>query len=197
MAEIHILALVASPRKGKNTDQLVQAVLNGAKDTGARITKIYLNDLKIKPCQACLKHPYPKPCIYHDGMSRLYKLFAQVDGIVLGTPAYYETISSQAKLMIDRCNCLSRIKRDWHGKPKFIRTITKPKLGIFVWVSDCSRDIKPARASIRFWCQDINLKIIKTLKMHHADRKDNNLTLLLKNAYQAGINLVRKSVNTS
>ncbi|MBS4015436.1 MAG: flavodoxin family protein [Candidatus Latescibacteria bacterium] len=189
---IRILGLIGSPRKGKNTDQLVQAVLTGAEDAGAKVTKIYLNDLKIKPCQACQKHPYPKYCIYNDGMNKLYKLFEQVDGIVLGTPAYYETISSQAKLMIDRCNCLSLIKRDRQGKPKFIRRINKPKLGVFVWVSDCSRDIKPALASIRFWCQDINLNMVKTIKMFHSDRKDNNKQELIKQAYQSGIALVKK-----
>lgn len=188
----HILGLVGSPRKGKNTDQLVESALQGSKNAGAKISKIYLNDLKIKPCQACQKHPYPKYCIYNDGMNKLYKLFEQVDGIVLGTPAYYETISSQTKLMIDRCNCLSVIKRDRQGKPKFIRHIKKAKLGVFVWVSDCSTDIKPALASIRFWCHDVNLKITKTIKMFHSDRNDNNKQELIKHAYQSGIVLVKK-----
>lgn len=194
MHNIHILGLVGSPRKRKNTDQLVQMALNGAYDVGAKITKIYLNDSKIKPCQACAKHPFPKHCIYNDGMNKLYKLFASVDGIVLGTPAYYETISSQTKLMIDRCNCLSKITRNRQGKPKFTRLIQKPKIGIFIWVSDCSQDINPALASIRFWCQDVNLKIIKTIKMLHSDRKDNNRDKLLNIAYQTGKNLIKNII---
>jgi hypothetical protein len=188
---IHILGLVGSPRKGKNTDLLVQSVLDGAKDAGAKITKIYLNDLNIKPCQACLKHPYHKYCLYTDGMSKLYKLFETVDGIVLGTPAYYETISSQTKLMIDRCNCLTRIKKTQAGKLKFSRRIKKAKKGIFIWVADCSTNIKPAIASIRFWCTDINLEILKILKMYHADRKDSNKEKVLKMAYKAGKLLVQ------
>ncbi|MCS7258576.1 MAG: flavodoxin family protein, partial [candidate division WOR-3 bacterium] len=134
---IHILGLVGSPRKNRNTDILVQKVLDGAYKAGAQITKIYLNDLKIKPCQACLRHPYPKYCFFNDGMNKLYKLFEKVDGIILGTPAYYETISSQTKLMIDRCNCLSLITRD-NKKIVFKRRIKKKKLGVFIWVADCS-----------------------------------------------------------
>ncbi len=190
MQKIHILGIVGSPRKGKNTDSLVQRVLDGAKDVGAKATKIYLNDLSIKPCQACNRHPFPKYCFYHDGMTKLYKLFATVDGVVLGTPAYYETISSQTKLMIDRCNCLSQITKTPSGKLHFTRRIQKSKKGIFIWVADCSQNIKPALLSIKFWCQDINLKIIQIIKMHHSDRPDSNREKLLKKAYHAGKLLV-------
>jgi hypothetical protein len=190
MKKVHILGLVGSPRKGKNTDLLVHSVLDGTKDAGAKITKIYLNDLKIKPCQACKKHPAPKYCFYNDGMSKLYKLFESVDGIVLGTPAYYEKISSQVKLMIDRCNCLSQIKKSVNGKLKFIRRIQKPKKGIFIWVTDCSTNIQPALASIEYWCRDVNLDIIQTIKMTHSDRKDNQKEKFLSEAYQAGKNLM-------
>lgn len=189
---IHILGIVGSPRKSKNTNTLVQQALDGAKDASAKTTKIFLNDLVIKPCQACSKHPVPKYCIYNDGMSKLYKLFGTVDGIILGTPAYYETISSQTKLMIDRCNCLTKIKRYRNGKTQFIHRIKNPKLGIFIWVADCSTDIKPALASIRFWCQDINLEIIKTIKMTHSDREDNNKDKLLNRAYKAGEYLIQE-----
>ncbi len=192
---IHIIGLVGSPRKGKNTDALVQSVLDGAKDSGAMTTKIYLNDLKIKPCQACDKHPYPKYCIYNDDMRKLYRLFEKVDGIVLGTPAYYETISSQVKLMIDRCNCLSRKKTTSDGKLKFIRRVQKPKKGIFIWVADCSTNIKPALASIDYWCRDINLEITKIIKMTHADRKNNQKEKLLSVAYNTGEKLARQLLN--
>jgi len=188
---IHILGIVGSPRKGKNTDSLVQKALDGAK-----ITKVYLNDLKIKPCQACSKHPNPEYCIYKDGMSKLYRLFESVDGIILGTPAYYETISSQTKLMIDRCNCLAKIQRTSSEKIKFIRRIKKPKLGVFIWVADCSTNIKPALASIRFWCLDINLKLTKILKMYHSNDKDSNFKELSEISYQTGKKLA-KIINKS
>lgn len=196
MAKLHILGLVGSPRKGKNTDELLQKVLDGAADAGAKITKIYLNDLEIKPCQACSKHLAPKYCIYNDGMNELYRLFNTVDGIILGTPAYYETISSQTKLMIDRCNCLTKIKKMPSGKLNFIRRIKKPKKGIFIWVADCSTNIKPALDSIKFWCQDVNLEIIKAIKMTHSDRQDSNKEKLLKQAYNAGKLLVVNINNT-
>jgi multimeric flavodoxin WrbA len=194
MKQLHILGLVGSPRKGKNTDLLVQSALGGAKDAGAKTTKVYLNDLKIKPCQACTKHPSPKYCIYNDGMTKLYRLFESVDGIILGTPAYYETISSQTKLMIDRCNCLTKIKKNQTGKLNFMRRIKKPKTGVFIWVSDCSTNVKPALTSIKFWCLDINLTIIRVLQMHHSDCNDNNKEKLLDKAYETG-KLIVETIN--
>jgi len=47
-----VLSVVGSPRKGGNTDILVDEVLRGARETGGEVEKIFLNDLEIKPCQA-------------------------------------------------------------------------------------------------------------------------------------------------
>ncbi len=41
----NVIGIVGSPRKGFNTDTLVQAVLDGAKDEGTQATKYYLTDL--------------------------------------------------------------------------------------------------------------------------------------------------------
>jgi hypothetical protein len=192
MAKIHILGLVGSPRKNKNTDTLVSKVLEGARSAYAQTTKIYLNDLEIKPCQACTKHPFPEYCFFKDGMYKLYKLFEKVDGIVLGTPAYYETISSQTKLMIDRCNCLSIIKRNSKNKIQFDRRIKKKKLGIFIWVADCSKNISLARRTLTRWFSDVNLEIYQTLALYHADTDSNRIYKLIPKATELGIELVHK-----
>lgn len=51
-----VIGFNGSPRKGFNTDIMVQKCLEGAKSTGA-ITKLYqISDLKnINPCQSCLQ----------------------------------------------------------------------------------------------------------------------------------------------
>jgi multimeric flavodoxin WrbA len=48
-----ILGIVGSPRKGGNTDLLVDEVLKGAKEIGAETEKINLYKLKINPCDHC------------------------------------------------------------------------------------------------------------------------------------------------
>lgn len=51
---MRVLGVVGSPRKGGNTDILVDKVLLGAQEKGNTTNKIFLNDLNIKPCQACM-----------------------------------------------------------------------------------------------------------------------------------------------
>lgn len=54
---LKVVGIIASPRKGMNTDTLVTKVLDGAQSVGVTVEKIYFNDLEIKPCQACSLHP--------------------------------------------------------------------------------------------------------------------------------------------
>jgi len=48
-----ILALMGSPRKGSNTDILIDKILEGAKTNEHTSKKLYLYDYDIKPCIAC------------------------------------------------------------------------------------------------------------------------------------------------
>jgi len=94
MTSLKVVGIVASPRKAMNTDTLVTKVLEGAKSVGAQTEKIYLNDLEIKPCQACAKYPAPEFCFYEDGMQKIYAALETADVLVIGTPAYYESVSA-------------------------------------------------------------------------------------------------------
>ena len=73
--------------KGMNTDTLVAAALAGARSAGAVTEKIYLNDLDIRPCQACDESPAPDHCRYHNGMDVVYEAIETADGLVIGTPS--------------------------------------------------------------------------------------------------------------
>lgn len=48
-----ILALIGSPRKGGNTDILVEQILKGLKRGGHSGEKLYLYDYEILPCLDC------------------------------------------------------------------------------------------------------------------------------------------------
>lgn len=101
-----VCGIVGSPNKNGNVDLLVSQVLKGASSQGAETHKIYLNDLNIKPCQSCGVDPYPKYCLFDDDMKVVYDALESCEVIVLGSPVYFDTVSAQTKLMIDRSNCL-------------------------------------------------------------------------------------------
>lgn len=191
MACLKVVGLVASPRKGMNTDVLVTKVLEGATSVGARTEKIYLNDLQIKPCQACAKHPAPEFCFYKDGMDTIYSALETADVLVIGTPAYYESISAQLKLLIDRSNCLTEMKTSQDGKVTFTPRIRKKKKGVFIWIADYSRNPELALATVRLWCKDANVELVKVLTVTGSDRGEGarNREELLREAFEIGVSL--------
>jgi multimeric flavodoxin WrbA len=167
---IVIVGLVASPRKGMNTDTLVTQALNGAQEVGSDIKKIYLNDLEIKPCQACANPPKDRMCVYSDGMDMIYDLMETVDGIIIGSPAYYGSISAQLKLVVDRSNCLTEFVKFPDGKFTFRTKVRKHKKAIFIWVAGSSRDPTCALIEVKGMLKDVNAELLDSMIVLDADQ---------------------------
>jgi len=107
-----VLGVVGSPRKGGNTDILVDEVLRGARDAGADVERIFLNDLEIRPCQAECSDYCRKTgdCKINDDMSQIYDKLFDSDALVLGTPVYWYGPSAQLKAFMDRWYAFSHPK---------------------------------------------------------------------------------------
>jgi multimeric flavodoxin WrbA len=191
MVSLRVIGLVASPRKGMNTDTLVGRVLEGAKAAGAETEKIYLNDLEIKSCQACVEYPAPKFCWYEDGMAKIYNVIEKADALVIGTPAYCDSISAQLKLVIDRSNCLTEMIKLADGKVTFKSRVKKRKKGVFIWIANFSRNPQCALATMRLWCRDANVELIEVLTVTDSGRGEGarNQIALLTKAYEIGVSL--------
>jgi multimeric flavodoxin WrbA len=98
-----ILALIGSPRKGSNTDLLVDQILKGARTRGHLAEKIYLYDCEISPCidcRRCKKDDFT--CALKDEMLEIYPRLEEADLIVFGTPVYWYGPTGMMKLFIDR-----------------------------------------------------------------------------------------------
>jgi multimeric flavodoxin WrbA len=188
-----VVGIVGSPRKGMNTDTLVTKVLEGALSKGAATEKIYLNDLEIKPCQACDRSPAPDFCFYKDGMEVIYKTLETVDAYVIGTPAYYGSVSAQLKLLLDRFNCVSEMIVLPGHKLMFKSRVAKKKKGVFIWVAGSSRNPEHAIEMIELWCKDANVSPIETLIVTDADRGEGARKRedLLRRAFELGTSLVK------
>lgn len=98
-----ILALIGSPRKGSNTDILVEETLKGSKTKGHTSERIYLYDYEISPCldcRKCKKDEYV--CAIEDGMQEIYPKMNEADLVIFGTPNYWYGPTAKMKLLIDR-----------------------------------------------------------------------------------------------
>jgi multimeric flavodoxin WrbA len=85
--------------------------------------------MHIRPCRDCGVDPYPKYYLFDDDMQLIYVALESWDVIVLGSPVYFDTVSAQTKLMIDRCNCLTPYIKRSGGTFVFERRVEKRKKG--------------------------------------------------------------------
>jgi len=105
-----VLGIVGSPRRGGNTDILVDEVLTGAAEAGALTEKAVLSKLEINPCRACDACGKTGKCAQQDDMHALLEQMEQSDVWVLGTPVYYWGPTAQFKAFVDR----------WYGAGKAV-----------------------------------------------------------------------------
>lgn len=122
---MEVLIIHGSPRKGQHTDNALEAFMLHAADVQHHV---YLYDDKIEYCKGCLYCGKKGICFIDDDMKKLYNLFETVDKIVFGTPMYFNSVSSAAKVMIDRTQVY------WSRKYEMGTGITvkKEKKGAFI-----------------------------------------------------------------
>jgi len=188
-----VCGIVGSPNKKGNVDILVSQVLEGAKSRGAKVEKIYLNDLKIKPCQDCGKDPYPKYCLFEDDMGQIFTVIETCDAIVLGSPIYFDTVSAQVKLMIDRSNCLMPYTKLPDGSFGFVRRIEKKKKNAFIAVAGVEQEFETILTTVKGFFNWANIELTETLFYAHdkgyGEVKDDEA--MMEKAFQLGVKIVQ------
>lgn len=98
----NILGIIASPRKGGNTDSLIREILKSANEYGSGIDKVYLYDYAITPCNACNSCKETKNCIHDDDFEKIIEKMKNSSVWIIGTPVYWWGPSAQLKAFIDR-----------------------------------------------------------------------------------------------
>ncbi len=130
-----IVGISGSATPSGSTDILIKETLRGAAQSRHKTRFYRLNEMEILPCQACGKSPEPEYCFFHDDAFTLYERMAESEAIVLGSPVYFDSVSAQAKIFIDRCNCLRPADFATPEKQVFKEPIFKGKKGGIVLVA--------------------------------------------------------------
>lgn len=100
-----VLAVLGSPRKGSNTEILVDEILKGAELKGHSAERLCLYDYEILPCldcRGCKRAKSGYACALPDAMGEIYARLERADLIILGTPVYWYGPTAKMKLFIDR-----------------------------------------------------------------------------------------------
>lgn len=110
MPSLKLLAIAGSPRRGGNTDLLLQEVSRGAKSGGAAVKTVFLSELSIAPCQHCDRCLETGRCAIEDDMQWLHSELRGADRLALASPIFFMGVTAQTKAMIDRCQALWALK---------------------------------------------------------------------------------------
>ena len=106
-----VLGIVCSPRRGGNTELLLQDSLAKAQEAGAEVELVTLAGKTIAPCDGCYSCRNTGKCHIKDDMQAIYTKLLEADGIIFGTPVYFGTVCAQAKALIDRTFLFSAERR--------------------------------------------------------------------------------------
>ena len=102
-----ILALLGSPRKGGNSETLLDAFIAGAESNDAVVEKVRLNNLNIRGCQACQGCHKTGKCVQKDDMLEIHAKLLEADAWIFVTPVYWWGPTAQLKAATDRMYCLA------------------------------------------------------------------------------------------
>ena len=83
-----VLSILGSPRRGGNTEILLDEALRGASDHGGSCEKVVLRDLKITPCLEIYKCAKDGVCAINDDMQDLFPKIEQAQRLIIAhTPS--------------------------------------------------------------------------------------------------------------
>lgn len=196
-----IMAIVGSPRKGSNTDLIIDKVIEGARSQAeVEAEKVYIYESDIKYCTACGVHSVlqgSKPCPLKDDMAGILERMQEADAFIFGSPNHSRTVSAGMSNFLSRMMPLLKmhVERDEAGN--IIHAEARPLIKGKKAVSVISQgDFSPCSSALVLLVLDTNLKdfqlmkvgeILSTGNLQRAQVKDK--PEILEQAYAIGAGL--------
>lgn len=99
---IKVVGIAGSPRRGGNTETLLERFLAGAQSAGAEVEKVVAGQLQIHGCTACNGCWGDGQCVIADDLQAVEAKLIAADVIVLAAPLFFWGLPAQVKALIDR-----------------------------------------------------------------------------------------------
>jgi multimeric flavodoxin WrbA len=106
MEPVTVLGISGSPHRHGNTETLLDAFLEGAKEAGGAVEKIILKGMDYAPCQGCNACHKDGVCIIGDPLIPLFDRILATDIVALASPIYTMGITAEMKGFVDRAQYL-------------------------------------------------------------------------------------------
>ena len=113
---MNVLGLSGTPRRGGNSEILLDAALDPFLEAGWSAHRFLLSEKSVAPCIGCETCRTSGNCTLNDDMSELYAAYANCDAVVISAPVYWRNVPAQLKAVMDRTYAVSG-KHPLMGKP--------------------------------------------------------------------------------
>jgi multimeric flavodoxin WrbA len=100
--EMRVLAIHGSPRRGGNTDTLLDWFLRGASETSATAERVSLRELGFAPCTECNGCRKTGQCVIDDMLNPLFDKLLTYERVVFAYPIFFLGPPAITKAFIDR-----------------------------------------------------------------------------------------------
>lgn len=127
-----VTAFNGSPRPEGNTGILIGHVFEALEREGIETELVQVGSGKIRGCIACYRCFASKDrrCAVTDDITNdcIDKMLAS-DGIIIGSPTYFASLTPEAKALMDRCGMVSRANGDLFKRKTGAAVVTVRRAG--------------------------------------------------------------------
>jgi multimeric flavodoxin WrbA len=189
---VKVLGLFGSPRRGGNTELLLEEALKGAEKEGGEVERIYLSDFIITPCKECHGCDNTGNCVILDDMARIYPKLLEADVVILASPIFFYGVTAWAKALIDRSQALWA--RKYLLKDSSLGKEGKKRKGFFISVGATKgqKVFDGAILTVKYFFDVLNAEYVGELVFRGVEAKGDILKHpeALQRAFEAGRRLV-------
>ncbi len=97
-----ILVINGTPREGRNTDTIIDKLIEGAESVDKNIQYFKLRDLIIHNCIGCCTCKRESRCHFQDDMTQIRQFIEKSDLMIFASPIYWCEITGLLKTFMDR-----------------------------------------------------------------------------------------------
>jgi multimeric flavodoxin WrbA len=164
-----VLGISTSPREESNSDILLRQALAGASSVGAEAEYLRLCKLNMAPCTECGNCYVTGECTIEDDFQIVLAKMLQADRIIFATPIFFMSVCAQAKILIDRCQCLWA--RKYLLKRPIERTKERNRLAMVIAVggTKSKKMFEGVRLTMKYYLDALDMDYFANLFVNNVD----------------------------
>jgi multimeric flavodoxin WrbA len=166
--KMKIAAIMGSPRKGGNTDTLLDEFLRGVSEGGGEAEKILIGELEIEPCRELLECEKTGRCPIEDEAESVFDKLLAAERIVIASPIFFYGLPARLKALIDRGQSLwarQRLSGNREEEPP------KEAFALLLGATRGEELFDGALLTLKYFLRTVNFRITGKLLFREIEKK--------------------------